>query len=193
VDEGVFKLGDRRADSGPARILVVASLVPVKGVDGLIDAVALLAQRRRDFHVTVIGDGPHRAAYERKLIGARADDLVRLVGSQPRNEVARAMRQADLLVAPSRWETFSVAVAEALCCGLPVLASRVGALPELVDDASGALVEPDDPHALATALERMLDDRERFDREAIRRRAVQHWGSRRVGALWSELYAEFGR
>jgi glycosyltransferase involved in cell wall biosynthesis len=190
VDEGLFALAEPGPTSGPARILVVASLVPVKGVDGLIDAVGIVAGRRRDFRLTVIGDGPQRAAYERRVGDAGLGELVRLVGRRTRHEVARAMQEADLCVAPSRWETFSVAVAEALCRGLPVLATRVGALPELVDETSGVLVAPDDPAALADGLDGMLEALGRFDRLAISRRAVERWGARNVGARWSELYLE---
>jgi glycosyltransferase involved in cell wall biosynthesis len=100
------------------------------------------------------------------------------------------MQEADLLVAPSRWETFSVAVAEALCRGLPVLATRVGALPELVDETSGILVDPHDPTALAASLDEMLDGLGRFDRSMISRRGIARWGAGGVGARWSELYAE---
>jgi len=190
VDERLFALADRAPTSGPVRILVVASLVPVKGVDGLIEAVGMLASRRRDFLVTVIGDGPQRRAYERRALEAGVGDLVRIVGRKARPEVAQAMQGADLLVAPSRWETFSVAVAEALCRGLPVVATRVGALPELVDEASGTLVEPDNPTALAAAIDDVLDAVGRFDRSAISRRAVERWGAGRVGASWGELYAD---
>jgi glycosyltransferase involved in cell wall biosynthesis len=192
VDEKVFAFADPVPRTGPARILTVASLVPVKGVDVLIDAIGITVTRRRGFRVTVIGDGAERVAYERRAADAGAGDLIRFVGHRTRHDVAAAMRESDLFVAPSRWETFAVAVAEALCAGLPVLATRVGALPELVNGASGTLVEPDQPAALAAALNDMLDSLGRFDRSAISRRAIERWGAGRIGARWSELYAELG-
>ena len=190
VDDRVFAPPKPASREGPVRVLVVASLVPVKGVGGFIEAVGRLALRRRDLYVTVIGDGPERSSYERKVRAAGVGDVLRLAGRQSRQEVARAMRESDLLVAPSKWETFSVAVAEALCCGLPVLATRVGALPELVDESSGRLVEPGDPAAMAAALDGMLDAVGQFDRAAISTNAIERWGAARIGARWDELYRQ---
>lgn len=174
----------------PRRILAVTSLVPVKGVDTLIEAMALLRPRREDVRLRVVGDGPRRAEYERLARARGVSERIELVGRLPREGVAAAMRDAELLVVPSRWETFSVATAEALCCGLPVLATRVGALPELVDGSSGRLVEPGEPGALAAGIESMLDSSGAFDRAAIARRAAERWSSEAVAAAWGRVYAE---
>jgi glycosyltransferase involved in cell wall biosynthesis len=190
VDERRFALPEPAPESGPPRVLTIASLLPIKGVDVLIEAVSAVVADRRDWQLTVIGDGPARSTYEQSVRNAGVGDLIRFVGRRSRDEVAHAMQEAAFLVAPSRWETFSVAVAEALCCGLPVVASRVGALPELVNESNGRLVEPDHPAALAPALADMLDAYKRFDRRAIASEAAERWGARRVGARWSELYEE---
>jgi glycosyltransferase involved in cell wall biosynthesis len=115
-------------------------------------------------------------------------DLVEFRGRRERAEVAAALREADLLAVPSRWETFSVATAEALCSGLPVLATDVGALPELVDEASGVLVAPGDARALAGGLERMLDTARGHDRAAIAARAAERYGRDAVGRAWNDVY-----
>jgi len=190
VDERRFSPPEAGRKEGPVRVLVVAALVPVKGVDVLIEAVSGLAARRRDLRVTIIGDGPERSAYVRRVQEAGMGELIQLAGRRSRAEVAEAMQDADLLVAPSRWETFSVSVAEALCSGLPVLGTRAGALPELVDESNGRLVEPGDPVALAAALDDMLDTLTRYDRADIAQRAAGRWGAESVGRRWSELYAE---
>ncbi len=189
VDTERFSPPPARPASPPHRLLAVASLVPVKGVAMLVDALGELGSARGDVRLTVIGEGPERADIERRVTAAGLEGLVTLAGRRTRAEVAEEMRRSHLLVAPSEWETFSVAVAEALCCGLPVLATRVGALPELVDAGSGRLVDPS-PAALADGLRSMLTELERYEPAAIAAAARRRWGADQVGALWRALYAE---
>lgn len=192
VDTELFcpPAGGRPTAQSVPTALAVTSLVPVKGVDALIEAVGLLAARRDDFRVRVVGDGPRREQYAGLARAAGVADRIELLGRLPREEVAREMRAADFLVVPSRWETFSVATAEALCCGLPVLATEVGSLPELVDSSSGRLTEPQSPAALASGIDWMLASAAGFDRPAIARRAARLWGAQAVAGAWSEIYAE---
>ena len=83
---------------------------------------------------------------------------VRSLGTVPPRKVADWLRAADVYVHPSRADTFPNGVLEALACGTPVVASRVGGIPEQVTEATGVLVEPGDPAALATAIESLLAD-----------------------------------
>ena len=83
---------------------------------------------------------------------------LRAVGSVPPEDVARWLQAADLYVHPSRADTFPNGVLEALACGTPVVASRVGGIPEQVRNETGILVEPGDPAALAAAIESLLAD-----------------------------------
>lgn len=105
----------------------------------------------------------------------RLDRQVELValGDPPvtQQEVARWLRTADVYVHPSRADTFPGGVLEALACGAPVVASRVGGIPEQVTEATGVLVEPGDPTALAAALESLLADPERRERMGAAARA----------------------
>ena len=105
----------------------------------------------------------------------RLDRRIELValGDPPvtQQEVARWLRTADVYVHPSRADTFPGGVLEALACGAPVVASRVGGIPEQVTEATGVLVEPGDPTALAAALESLLADPERRERMGAAARA----------------------
>ena len=145
-------------DAHPGRdlgILFVGALRSVKNVDLLLD-VYLTTPALHDLPLTIIGDGPLRASLERTAVASPAGRAVRFLGELGRAEVADAMRRARALVLPSTREGYGAVAAEALACGTPVVASRVGALPEIVaNDAAGILVPPDDPVALAEALARM--------------------------------------
>jgi glycosyltransferase involved in cell wall biosynthesis len=129
--------------------LVVSRLSPEKGVDVAIDAC-----RMAGIALVVAGDGPERAALERS-----ADDgAVRFVGQVDDAELAALRAGAAIALAPSRsGETFGLAAAEAMAAGLPVVASRVGALPELVEPE--ALVPAGDARALAQTIARLAGDR----------------------------------
>jgi glycosyltransferase involved in cell wall biosynthesis len=130
--------------------LVVARLSPEKGVDVAIDAC-----RATGTPLVIAGDGPQRAALERRAEGAP----VRFAGRVEELELAELRAGAALALAPSRSaETFGLAAAEAMAAGLPVVASSVGALAELVDP--DLLVAPEDTGALAQAIVRFSGDRE---------------------------------
>jgi glycosyltransferase involved in cell wall biosynthesis len=138
------------ADRPPAGTyaLVVSRLAPEKGVDVAIDAC-----RRAGVPLVIAGDGP-----ELDALRARAGDgNVRFAGRVDDGELERLRATAALAIVPSRSaETFGLAAAEAMAVGVPVLASRIGALPELVDES--ALVEPGDASALAAAIGRLWGD-----------------------------------
>jgi glycosyltransferase involved in cell wall biosynthesis len=127
-------------------LLAVCRLEPQKGVDVAIRALDEIPGA----HLVVLGEGPQRMELERL-----ADERVHLPGRVP--DVAAWLRRADALVHPVRWEGFGLAVLEAMLAGLPVVATNVSSLPELVGDA-GILVPPDDPSALAAAVNQVLAD-----------------------------------
>ncbi len=142
-------------------VVFVGQLVPIKGLEVLVEAWAMLAQRRRidaGDRLVLIGDGRCRAALQQQARDAGIADAVRFLGSIPQEHVGRWLGAANLLCLPSRNEGTPNVVVEALASGIPVVASRVGGVPELVRDGeNGCLVGPGDPAALADALAGALD------------------------------------
>jgi glycosyltransferase involved in cell wall biosynthesis len=140
----------------PGRRLVAAAgrLTEVKGFADLLDAADALPP---DVDVLVFGDGPERARLEAQRARLRTGERVRLAGH--RADAADCVAAADVCVVPSRWEeAFCLAAAEPLARGRPVVATQVGAIPELVrDGVTGLLVPCRDPPALAAAIRRLLD------------------------------------
>lgn len=138
-------------------LLFVGRLAAVKGVPVLFEALALARQTRPDLCLTLIGDGPERAALE--LEAKPLGDAARFVGYQSQAEVAQALTRADLLVLPSFAEGVPVVLMEAMAAGLPVIATRIAGIPELVTDGvSGILVPPGDAAQLAEAILSVLAD-----------------------------------
>ncbi len=144
--EGAF--GSDREEHPPGYALVVSRLSPEKGVDVAVDAC-----RSAGIALVVAGDGPERARLEERARGAD----VCFVGCVEDARLARLRAGAALAVVPSRSaESFGLAAAEAMAAGLPVAASRIGALPELVEERG--LAEPGDSADLARAIERLRGD-----------------------------------
>jgi glycosyltransferase involved in cell wall biosynthesis len=136
-------------------IVTVANLRAEKAHDVLIAAAARLARRHPQLRFLVAGDGPRAA--ELRALAARlgVDRRVEFLGH--REDVPALLAGADVFVLPSRSEAFPNGAIEAMAAGLPVVASRVGGLLDLVDEGrTGLLVPPDDPAALASAIESLV-------------------------------------
>jgi L-malate glycosyltransferase len=181
IDAAAFAPPARRPPGSPPVVVAVAGLTALKGIDALIDAIAAT-----DARLVVVGDGEQRAALEAHA--ARRAVPAEFRGEVPKAGVARALAEADLFALPSLGETHGVAFVEAIASGLPVLGTRVGGVPEIVGPDDGELVPPGDPAALAAALRRMLESLDRYDRAAIRERALRRFGYEPVADLWDAVY-----
>lgn len=184
VSRSQERQGERR------QLLFVGSLESdeYKGFPTLLGALAHLGERRRDWRLDVIGDGPERARYEASAVERGLADRITFHGALPKPVVAEMMRQADLFVLPSRLETFGVAIAEALACGLPVVSTTAGGIPELVNESNGRLVPPDDPAALSDALRGVLENLESFNHLAISAAARDRYSPEVVGEQLTQIY-----
>lgn len=167
----VRRTRDHRS-SDDLRFLTVANWSAAKGVHLVVSALARLS--RPTSTLDLVGD-PGDPAYadqvRAQIVGLGLNERVRVHGSQPPERLAAFYADADVFVLPSRSEGFGIVYAEALSGGLPIVATNVGPIPDIVGDA-GLLVPPDDLPALATALERLAEDpdlRSRLGRAALLR------------------------
>jgi glycosyltransferase involved in cell wall biosynthesis len=167
---------------GPV-VACVARLEPQKGVDVAVRALHMCTHGAHP-SLVVLGEGPERPRLE-----ALAWNLgVRLVLPGRVPDVAAILRRADALVHPARWEGFGLGVLEAMLCSLPVVATSVSSLPELVvDGETGYLVPPDDPAALAAALQRVLEDPRDLGARGYAR-ARREFSVERMATRTAELY-----
>jgi glycosyltransferase involved in cell wall biosynthesis len=163
----------------PGRIMVTSSSdVPMKGLVPLLEAVAKLCTER-EVELTVIGRPNEGGRVDRAIARLGLSDVVHCVSGISDDELARLYGEAQVAVVPSLYEGFSLPAIEAMSCGVAVVATTGGALPEVVgtDGETGLLVQPDDPGALAGAIGRLLDDPELRARlgAAGRRRVVSRF------------------
>ena len=151
--------------AGRPTVLCVARLYPRKRVDDLLVAADLLRKRIPRVQVRIVGDGPEGPKIRDLHRRLGLDDTVVLLGHVERNVLALEYSRADCFCLPTVQEGFGLVFAEAMAAGLPVVACRAAAVPEVVRDReTGLLVEPRAPAALADALARVLDD-ERLRKE----------------------------
>jgi glycosyltransferase involved in cell wall biosynthesis len=176
----------------PARILSVGRLREKKGFGTLVETCALLRDRGIDVHVEIVGYGPERARLEALIAERALGDAIQLTGRLDHAEVVRRYAQADLFVLPCRVladgdrDGIPNVLLEAMAMGLPVVSTAISGIPELVADGrNGLLVPPDDPAAVATAIERLLADADLRARLGVAARATvaEHFTDRNLETL----------
>jgi glycosyltransferase involved in cell wall biosynthesis len=196
VDETLFRPGPARDRDRNKLLYVGMPRAASKGLDVLMDAMALLFARRPSAHLTVVGGPVYRDAQAlvaeieaRSTIPPLAGRVI-FTGPLPPAEVARHMATSAALVLPSRLESFGAVLIEALACGTPVVATHCGGPEDIVVDEVGQLVPVGDPVALAEAVEGVIDDRDRYPVDTLRDYAISRFSWRTVGAQLLEIYRE---
>jgi glycosyltransferase involved in cell wall biosynthesis len=174
----------KRTTSAEFVLGTAANLEYHKGIDVLLAACAQLETKVR---LEVFGEGSWRSRLEQQAADLGLD--VRFAGHV--DDVRERMRKLDLFVLPSRAENFPLAALEAMAAALPVVATRVGGIPEVVlDGETGVIVEPDDPSALAAAIDDLARDRDRLAGlgDAGWQRASSLFDADRMAARMTALY-----
>lgn len=172
-------------------LVAVSRLVRQKGLDVMIEALALIRERHPETRLVVLGEGPLRAELDALARARGVEDSVSLAGRV--GDVAWWLRRADVFVHAARWEGFGLALLEAMLCAKAIVASNVSSLPEIVvDGETGCLVAPDDPVALAAAVGALLDDPGRAQAygEAGRARALEEFSVARMTERTMLVYEE---
>jgi len=168
---------------GPVRqILCIGRLDPRKRVDLLVDAVAILASKRDDFRVDVIGRDGSLAGWSKFVENAGRSLPITYGNAIPQAEILERLHQADVVVQPSEREEFGSAVAEALACGVPVVTGPTNGTSEYVPDDGSASFDRYEPDSLADALERALALSRHPAARSACRAAAQLFAADRVAA-----------
>lgn len=185
---------DSTSDStrDPRLVLTVGRLAPGKGVEDLLDAAKQVIKKIGPTRFVIAGDGPLRRALERRLAQNGLGQHVELLGHvADRQQLADLYRKAALFVTPSHYEGLPTVVLEAMACGCPVIATKVGGLPQVIESGqNGVLVPPKQPTQLADAICEFLPAKVRLakmgrlGRQTIEERYSWH----AIGANYIKLY-----
>jgi len=167
---------DGRPSPPPFRVVTVAGLNTRKNVEDLLSAFARAFGESTTNSLVVVGDGPRRDALRAQARRLGVDSQVTFRGTVERSAVRDVLWEAHTFVLPSRYETFGVALVEAMATGLPVVATRCGGPQDIVTDETGCLVPTNDPQALAKALRTMRDQWASYDPDRIRAYVLDQYG-----------------
>jgi glycogen(starch) synthase len=173
------------------RILCLGRFEGLKGFDLALSAFASLTGRYPNLRLILAGDGPERSNLEQQTAQLGIRNALDFVGWVAPDKVPELINSATLLVVPSRQEGFGLVALEAALMARPVVATRVGGLPEVVAHGqTGLLVEPDDSRSLANAISFLLDHPEEASQmgQAARRRAREKFGWEQCVAAYDRLY-----
>ncbi len=168
------------------RFIHPSSMIDIKNPEGILRACKLVKEGGYEFELLMIGSMKEKLLNMSQQYGVQG--IVVFKDAVPYIEVAKEMQQSSALLMFSRFENLPCIVLEALCCGLPVICSRVGGVPEVVDVDNGILVESENETALAEAMKQMIDTYTTYNRAAIASKAAALFNYDQVGMQYSEVY-----
>jgi N-acetyl-alpha-D-glucosaminyl L-malate synthase BshA len=189
LDGGRFRRRDLpRRPAGRPRIVHISNFRPVKRIDAVVEVFARVREHR-PATLVLVGDGPELEPARHWLHELGLDDDVEYAGE--RLDIVDVLSQADAFLLPSATESFGLAALEAMACEVPVVASRVGGLPEVVDDGvTGFLHAPEEADAMAASLLRLVSDDALHARmaAAARQVAVERFSAERIVPMYEAAY-----
>jgi glycosyltransferase involved in cell wall biosynthesis len=187
VDTNYFFLKELAKPSRPFRFIHVSTLSFQKNVESIIESFLELNKKFTDTELVIVG-----AASKPLIECIQATGLLNkkifLTGEISYQQVALEMQQSHAFVLFSRYENSPCSILEALCCGLPVIASKVGGIPELINAENGLLVDALNEKALPIAFETMLNRYDSFDRKKIAKEAIEKYSYTTVGKKLDTIY-----
>lgn len=170
------------------RTATVGSLIPLKNIDVLLEALHILNSRNINLYLDIIGDGGERKRLELLSTELNISHQVHFRGTLPKAEIAKIFGVCDFYIHPSRWENLSCATAEALCAGLPVAAADIPGQRVYIDETNGILVTPNSAEALADGIQSLCAKINAYDRAKISNDTAARFGMEKVGSMLNDLY-----
>jgi glycosyltransferase involved in cell wall biosynthesis len=188
IDCSFWRLRDRKPRS--QIVLSVGALIPIKGHDVLIEAFSRVRSTFPSLRLTIVGDGKCRDSLE---VLARRNNLAEKIdfaGHCARTKIRDLLSESIIFVMPSRAEGLPLAALEAMSCGVPIIASKVGGVPSIIEhQVSGLLVPPDCPKALADAIQKLLRNPDEAQMLALHaHETAQGFSLKRMAKTYHDMY-----
>lgn len=168
------------------RFIHVSAMGYQKNTDGILRACAALKKRRSDWKLELVG--PINEKMRQTIDELKLHETVTIAGQLSNEMVAKQMQNASALVMFSRYENFPCTIIEAQCCGLPVIATNVGGIPETINGSNGYLVDSEDEQGLQAAMFDMIENCNRFDAFIIASKARDDYSYEKIGNQFLKLY-----
>jgi len=161
-----------------------------KNITGLLDAVKLLSEKRQDFDLTIVGDGPDMETIKTYTKKSELTAFVNFTGLLTGHHLVAEIQKHHCLIMFSNFENMPVVINEAFACGLPVIATDVGGISEHLTSDKGILIKPKDTSGLQDAMIQMIANYDKYDAQAIRHYAVENFSYEQVGKQLNTIYLE---
>ena len=190
TDTTLFHLKESAREGSSKRFIHVSTLVEIKNPLGLLRAFLSVQEKLPEWQLWVVGPASPALV---ELAGTQKGSRISFTGMIPYEQVAALERDCDCLVMFSWSEGQPCAVAEALCCGIPVISTDVGGIPEMVGERVGILVPAGDEEELGKAMVRMAASLASYDKAGISARAVEQFSYEAVALRLDEIYREYAR
>lgn len=188
VSDHFFYNPSARNTSDIKKMLCVAAMHPKKNYPTLINACKIIYNSRQDWQLDIVGEGEKMEEYKKMVSCLSLEGHIHFLGGRQKTEIAEMMQSSDFFVLPSRYETFGVVFIEALSSGLPVVATDICSIPEIINESNGILVDPDSPEKLADAMLFMMDNSDKYDREKLSRDAKSKYSYDVIGKQITDIY-----
>lgn len=190
VDTNLFVPGVKHGVANIKRFIHISCFEDrPKNISGLLNAVKSLSGKRTDFKCYLIGDGPEFSLWKKRAneLGL-LDKIVYFTGLKEQKELVNEIQTADFMVLSSNYETFGTVVIECLSCGIPVVATNVGIVPEVINEANGLIVPPGNDKELEGAINRMLDQCRTYDPQVIRNTVLNKFDNKTIAERLLDIY-----
>lgn len=191
VDTELFVMQENGKFRNSKNILFVSRLEPYKGGLRTLQAFDRIAKRYPQWRLTMVGDGPELPDIDQFITSHNyLQGRVSLKGQLSKPQIAAEMKRAEFCVFPSEHETFGLVAAEAMSAGLPVIVGKTSACIEFVDAESGIAVQPKDIGAIADAIEYLILNGGKYDRQKIRQKIVDRFSLPVFGERLNSIYQD---
>lgn len=186
-EKGNEKLNQKQNENKKV-FFTLSYLIPIKGINILIDSFYQLIKEYNNVELWIGGDGSERKNLEKQIKELKVNDKVFLLGGLDRNTVLEKLKQVDFYVSPSLQETFGIVIIEALAMGLPTVATKCGGPEYIVNDEVGIIVEKGSAQALHSAMKSILNNEKNYNRKKIIEYCKQNYSEEVVSEKIINVY-----
>ncbi len=189
VDLEIFKLNEIKKTNEVCRMIHVSSLNnKEKNIDCLLKSLKLVHTKGYNFELNIIGDSHERPNFELLTDELNLSHSVHFLGQKHPTELANYYKESDFFVLSSNYETFCVVLIEALACGLPVVATNVGAVSEIINESNGLLAQSNNTDSLADKIIEMIHSYKNYEGQTLRNSVAEKFTENIVAEKFEQIY-----
>lgn len=177
-------------DTNCIEFISTGNLLPIKCMDLIINAFASIKTQIHDWHLTIVGEGPEHKRLQELINSFRLSDNIRLVGRKTRQEIVELLNLSDVYILASSSETFGVAAAEAIACGVPVISTDCGGPNDFISESNGIFVPVNNREKLSEAILYMFQKHTTYHKKTISEEFWSKYSREKIAAQLTNIFEE---